>query len=54
MLGVKIVDSCNLATNPEYVLEYNGTAAYVKAFMMETDGSFAPRCAGKTDWNSNS
>ena len=49
MLAVKVVDNCNLAANPQYTLEFSDTAAYVKAFMMETDGGFTPRCASVTD-----
>jgi len=49
MLGVTAVDSCNLAANPRYALSFNGTAACVQAFMIETDGSLAPRCAAVVD-----
>lgn len=49
MLTAEVIDSCNLAANPQYTLEISDTAAYVKAFMMETDGGFTPRCASVTD-----
>ncbi len=49
MLAVQVVDSCNLAANPLFTLEFTGAASYVKAFMMEADGSLAPRCTSVTD-----
>jgi len=44
MLAVKSAGDVNLAANPQYMLEFTGTASYVKAFMLKPDGSLIPRC----------
>ena len=49
MLAVQMIGNCNLSAPQTYTLEFAGTAAKVKAFMMETDGGFTPRCASVTD-----
>ena len=54
MLPAVTPHNCNLGANPQYMLEFSGTAACVKAFMMETDGGFTPRCASVADEDLNS
>jgi len=49
MLAVQMIGNCNLSAPQTYTLEFAGTAAKVKAFMLETDGRLAPRCASVID-----
>ena len=42
MLAVQMIGNCNLSAPQTYTLEFAGTAAKVKAFMLETDGRLAP------------
>jgi len=51
MLAVRTFNNVNLGANPQYTLSFTGTASYVKAFMLELDGSLIPRCAAETDGN---
>ena len=49
MLAVQMIGNCNLSAPQAYTLKFTGTAAKVKAFMMESDGGLTPRCASVTD-----